>query len=144
LLDRGGKKNYHILFAILWLRIVVACAGALCELMIWYGLILSVYCSRFEQHSTQDVITYDTERGIAYILYICICKKGIWRRLVMLPKRKISKQRTRKRRTHHALKPLNLASCSNCGHSKLPHAACNNCGYVNPRTKIQLQEVEEA
>jgi large subunit ribosomal protein L32 len=62
----------------------------------------------------------------------------------MLPARKISKQRTRQRRSHHAIKPINLAPCGNCGHAKLPHAACNNCGYVNPRIKIQLQGAEEA
>ena len=62
----------------------------------------------------------------------------------MLPARKTSKQRTRQRRAHHAIKPLNLAPCPNCGNARLPHAACDNCGYVNPRTKIQLQEAEEA
>jgi len=62
----------------------------------------------------------------------------------MLPARKTSKARTRKRRAHHALSGVNLAACPNCGHSRLPHAACDNCGYVNPRTKIAVQEAEEA
>jgi large subunit ribosomal protein L32 len=62
----------------------------------------------------------------------------------MLPARKTSKARTRKRRAHHALKPVNLAACPNCGHKRLPHAACNNCGYVNPRTKLVLKEAEES
>ncbi|MFA5864983.1 MAG: 50S ribosomal protein L32 [Phycisphaerae bacterium] len=62
----------------------------------------------------------------------------------MLPARKTSKARTRKRRAHHALPVINLAKCPNCSHLRLPHAACGNCGYVNPRTKIELQEVEES
>jgi large subunit ribosomal protein L32 len=62
----------------------------------------------------------------------------------MLPARKTSKARKRKRRAHHALGAVNLADCTNCGHKKLPHAACDNCGYVNPRTKIQVGKAQEA
>jgi large subunit ribosomal protein L32 len=62
----------------------------------------------------------------------------------MLPARKTSKARKRKRRAHHAMLPVNLAKCPSCSHLRLPHAACTNCGYVNPRTKLELQEAQEA
>lgn len=62
----------------------------------------------------------------------------------MLPVRKISKARKRKRRSHLALSAVNLSRCPDCSHAKRPHAACANCGYVNPRTKLELQTAEES
>ncbi|NQT84697.1 50S ribosomal protein L32 [bacterium] len=45
------------------------------------------------------------------------------------PKRKHSKSRTRKRRTHQGLSGVQLATCSHCGATHLPHRVCPNCGY---------------
>ncbi|MBN1302024.1 MAG: 50S ribosomal protein L32 [Melioribacteraceae bacterium] len=45
------------------------------------------------------------------------------------PKRKISKSRRDKRRTHYKAAAPSLATCSNCGEMKLSHRACPNCGY---------------
>lgn len=56
----------------------------------------------------------------------------------MLPTKKTSKSRTRTRRSHHALKAVNYSVCSQCGESKLPHAACANCGYVNSKISLDL------
>jgi len=56
----------------------------------------------------------------------------------MLPTKKTSKSRTRTRRSHHALKPVNYSICPQCNNAKLPHAACAKCGYVNPKTKLDL------
>ncbi len=56
----------------------------------------------------------------------------------MLPKKKTSKCRTRTRRAHKHLKPVNYSVCKKCDHAKLPHAACENCGYVNPSLTLQL------
>jgi large subunit ribosomal protein L32 len=39
------------------------------------------------------------------------------------PKRKTSKQRKNKRRTHYKLKPLNLSTCSNTNQMHLSHKA---------------------
>jgi len=61
----------------------------------------------------------------------------------MLPVTKKSKMRKRTRRSHHAVTPLQLTACPQCGQAKLPHAACGNCGYVNAHTKIQIG-VEES
>lgn len=52
------------------------------------------------------------------------------------PKHRISKERKRRRRSHHALTPANLSECPNCGEQKLPHHACNHCGYYRGRTYI--------
>jgi len=56
----------------------------------------------------------------------------------MLPKKKMSKCRTRTRRAHHRLKPVHYSVCKKCGQAKLPHAACQNCGYLNPAITLDL------
>ncbi len=45
------------------------------------------------------------------------------------PKRKISKSRRDKRRTHYKATAPTLSECPNCGELKLSHRACPNCGY---------------
>jgi large subunit ribosomal protein L32 len=56
----------------------------------------------------------------------------------MLPVTKKSKTRKRTRRSHLALKPVQLTVCPQCSQAKLPHAACGNCGYVNAHTSITI------
>ena len=63
---------------------------------------------------------------------------AVYRSWSMLPVQKHSKSRKRKRRTHHALKPIHYVRCPQCGNAKLPHAACDNCGFVNPKLSLQL------
>lgn len=46
-----------------------------------------------------------------------------------LPKRRHSKARQRKRRTHHGLSLPALTTCSNCKTAILTHNACFKCGY---------------
>jgi large subunit ribosomal protein L32 len=58
----------------------------------------------------------------------------------MLPVQKHSKSRKRKRRSHHALKPIHYVRCPQCGNAKLPHCACDNCGYVNPKLALQIDQ----
>lgn len=57
-----------------------------------------------------------------------------------LPKRKTSRTRRDKRRTHDALKPRNLVQCSNCGEMRLPHRVCPNCGFYKGREVIEIKE----
>ena len=45
------------------------------------------------------------------------------------PKRKISKSRRDKRRTHYKASSPSLSACANCGEQKLSHRACPSCGY---------------
>lgn len=46
-----------------------------------------------------------------------------------VPKRKTSKSRKRKRRTHWKLNTPNLTECPQCHELKLPHRVCPSCGY---------------
>lgn len=50
-----------------------------------------------------------------------------------VPKRKISKSRRDKRRTHDSLTPFHLVSCPNCGEKHRAHHVCLNCGVYNSR-----------
>jgi len=45
------------------------------------------------------------------------------------PKRKISKQRRDKRRTHYKATLPTLAKCTNCGSSHEYHRICPECGF---------------
>lgn len=56
-----------------------------------------------------------------------------------VPKRKISKGRRDRRRTHHALKLRHLINCTNCGDQHLPHHVCPNCGHYAGREVIEIE-----
>lgn len=57
-----------------------------------------------------------------------------------LPKRKISRSRRDKRRTHKKLSAPIIGECSHCHQPKLPHRACPNCGYYGGRMVIVPKE----
>lgn len=50
------------------------------------------------------------------------------------PKRKWSKSRRDKRRTHYKATAPSLGVCSNCGDMKMTHRACPSCGYYNEKS----------
>ncbi|HOI55011.1 MAG TPA: 50S ribosomal protein L32 [Phycisphaerae bacterium] len=58
----------------------------------------------------------------------------------MQPKRKSSKARKRKRRSHHALTPQATVICSHCNHVTLPHRVCDNCGWYQNRQVVATKE----
>lgn len=58
----------------------------------------------------------------------------------MLPKQKISRARTRSRRSHHARQATNYVDCPRCNSPKLPHAACDNCGFVRPGLSLKTKK----
>jgi len=55
------------------------------------------------------------------------------------PKRKISKQRRNKRRTHHKAEIKQLAVCSNCGSAVQYHHVCPECGHYRGQEAIQKE-----
>lgn len=57
-----------------------------------------------------------------------------------VPKRKTSKTRKRKRRTHWKMSAPGLTRCSNCGQAKQPHSVCSNCGVYAGREVIKIEE----
>ena len=56
------------------------------------------------------------------------------------PKRRHSKQRRDKRRSHDALALPGISKCSNCQEDRLPHRACPHCGYYKGRAVIQVSK----
>lgn len=58
------------------------------------------------------------------------------------PKRRHSKQRTAKRRSHDFLTPTSAGNCPNCGERKLPHRACKNCGEYKGRSVMAAKNAE--
>ncbi len=58
------------------------------------------------------------------------------------PKRKISKTRRDKRRTHYKAEAPTVAVCSNCGASVKYHTVCGECGYYKGKLAIEKSEIE--
>lgn len=54
------------------------------------------------------------------------------------PKRKWSKTRRDKRRTHYKATPSVTCACPQCSAAKLTHAACPECGYYNGRAVLTI------
>ena len=54
------------------------------------------------------------------------------------PKKKLTKAAKNQRRSHHALKAINLAKCENCGKPIKPHRACSICGQYKKREVIDI------
>lgn len=58
----------------------------------------------------------------------------------MLPTQKLSRARTRSRRSHHAKTLPNIVDCPHCNSPKLPHTACTNCGFVRPGLSLKVEK----
>lgn len=56
------------------------------------------------------------------------------------PKRKTSKTRRDKRRTHYKSSAPTVATCQNCGTPHLYHRACPACGYYKGQQVIAVKE----
>jgi large subunit ribosomal protein L32 len=57
------------------------------------------------------------------------------------PKRRHSKTRGRKRRTHDALSQVAAGQCPQCHEAKPPHRVCPHCGYYKGR---QVRPIDES
>ncbi len=56
------------------------------------------------------------------------------------PKRKMSKTRRDKRRTHYKAEAPTLSTCSNCGSNTLLHRVCPDCGYYRGSLAVAKKE----
>ena len=54
-----------------------------------------------------------------------------------VPKRRTSKARKRKRRSHLNKTPQTLQLCPQCSQSKPSHVVCPNCGHYMGRTLVE-------
>ncbi len=54
------------------------------------------------------------------------------------PKRRLSKSKRHKRRTHHVLHLSSFSKCSRCNQLKMPHRVCGNCGYYQDKAVVKL------
>ncbi|MCE2422580.1 MAG: 50S ribosomal protein L32 [Gemmatimonadetes bacterium] len=57
-----------------------------------------------------------------------------------VPKRRTSKQRKRKRRTHYRAAPTQIQVCDRCGDPRRPHRACPTCGFYGDRQVVAVGE----
>lgn len=58
-----------------------------------------------------------------------------------VPKRRQSKQRQRKRRTHvKAANPV-FQNCPQCGDPHVPHRVCATCGYYRSVQRVEVDEI---
>ncbi|MFW5656000.1 MAG: 50S ribosomal protein L32 [Bacteroidota bacterium] len=55
------------------------------------------------------------------------------------PKRKISKQRRDKRRTHYKATAPTLMACQNCGATVQYHRVCHECGHYKGKLAIEKE-----
>ena len=60
-----------------------------------------------------------------------------------LPKRRHSKTRGRKRRTHWKTAAVNLSPCPQCKQPKRSHTVCAVCGYYDGKQVIEIKVKEK-
>ncbi len=58
-----------------------------------------------------------------------------------VPKKRTSKQRKRKRRTHYKAEAASTQSCDRCGDPKLPHRVCPSCGYYRGEQVVEVDVI---
>lgn len=55
-----------------------------------------------------------------------------------VPKKRTSKQRKRKRRTHYKAATPTVQSCQQCGDPKMPHRVCPSCGFYRDEAVLDV------
>ena len=60
-----------------------------------------------------------------------------------VPRNRLSNAKKNSRRSHHAEKPNNLATCKNCKKSCLPHHVCPSCGFYANRPVYETESESE-
>ncbi len=57
----------------------------------------------------------------------------------MVVRMRHTRAHTANRRSHHALKALNISACKNCGAMKAPHNVCDACGFYRGKKVLQIK-----
>lgn len=57
-----------------------------------------------------------------------------------VPKRRTSRSRRDKRRSHHALAQPARSDCPQCGAPRAPHRVCGSCGFYRDRTVVETDD----
>ena len=57
-----------------------------------------------------------------------------------VPKRRTSKSRKNKRRTHDKAPHVAIQACPRCGDPKRPHRVCPSCGYYREERRIAVED----
>lgn len=57
-----------------------------------------------------------------------------------VPKKKTSKARRDKRRTHDSLQMPSFSTCSKCGEPKRPHHICAKCETYDGKQILEIKE----
>ena len=57
--------------------------------------------------------------------------------MAAVPKRRISRTRRDKRRTHWKAKAPTVVACAHCGQPAMPHRVCGSCGYYRGREYVE-------
>ena len=57
------------------------------------------------------------------------------------PRRRHSKARRDRRRTHDSLTVPTTVECSQCHEAKPPHTVCPSCGYYDKKQVVKVKEV---
>lgn len=60
-----------------------------------------------------------------------------------VPVKKKTSGKTRRGRSHEALKQVNTSSCSNCGAKIRPHHACPECGFYKSRQVMKTRTTKK-
>ncbi|MGO9120088.1 MAG: 50S ribosomal protein L32 [Desulfomonilaceae bacterium] len=56
-----------------------------------------------------------------------------------VPKKRVSRTRRDKRRTHKKLTPLNLVACPQCSEPMMSHRICPSCGFYKDKTVVETE-----
>ena len=60
-----------------------------------------------------------------------------------VPKRRTSHSKQGMRRSHHAVKAIQVQYCKQCNEPVLAHRVCPNCGFFQGRTVVTAEEAPE-
>ena len=68
-----------------------------------------------------------------------ISRENTRSQLMPLPKRRHSKTRGRKRRTHYKMAAPTRSVCPQCREAKQPHRVCPHCGFYKGREVVSIE-----